>query len=238
MAGPVFSVVSCEHASAAVPPELGSLGLAPEILNSHVAWDPGAKEWAEAVAEAFGAPLFLGRHTRLLADLNRHPDNEDVLPAVAFGVQVPANQGLSPSARADRLARYHAPHWSAVGAAVERGLETGPVVHWSVHSFDPGYGDAPRPWDFGLLVDRSRPREAALAGRILDTLRADGWSVDYDVPYSGTADYLVTDLRRRYADAAYAGILVEVSQKHLDDRVAIGRHLSAALRRAVDEGGP
>ena len=45
-------VVVCEHASNRMPAGLGGLGLAPELLTSHIAWDPGALGLARALGEA------------------------------------------------------------------------------------------------------------------------------------------------------------------------------------------
>ena len=227
-------VVSCEHASAEVPEPLGDLGLGPDVLASHVAWDPGARPLALAVAEALDAPVRLGRFTRLVADLNRGPDNPEAVPELAFGVAIPANRALGPAARAERIARYHAPYWEEVTGLVAGRLAAGPVLHLSVHSFDPSFGAAPRPWDVGVLFDPDRRFEADLATRIAVELGAAGLDAAPNVPYDGRSDYLVTRLRR--LGDGYAGIMVEMSQRHVGATDRIARSLVGAVRAAVGVG--
>ena len=87
-------VVSIEHASNAIPPELGTLGLTNEILESHVAWDPGAEYVGRKLASAVRSPIVVGQFSRLVADLNRSPENHESVPSTAFGVAVPGNSQL------------------------------------------------------------------------------------------------------------------------------------------------
>src|SRR5688572_23587764 len=88
-------IVSCEHASNAIPEELDGLGVPPAALLDHHAWDPGAKEVATHLAEHLGAPAFLGQYSRLVADLNRPQDLPQVVPENSFGLRVPHNEDLS-----------------------------------------------------------------------------------------------------------------------------------------------
>src|SRR5262245_28095890 len=110
----VRMVVSCEHASRDRPADFDQTGIPLEIWDSHVAWDPGAKEVASALSKAASAPLFLGRWTRLFTDLNRSADSAEAVPIHAFGVDVPGNLGLDDAARRARIAEHHAPYWKAV----------------------------------------------------------------------------------------------------------------------------
>jgi predicted N-formylglutamate amidohydrolase len=49
----------CDHASNALPPEYGSLGLAPDQFQRHIAYDIGAAEVTRALAARFDAPAVL-----------------------------------------------------------------------------------------------------------------------------------------------------------------------------------
>lgn len=44
-------VLVCEHASATIPEKLGTLGLSPDVLSSHAAWDPGALAVARLLSQ-------------------------------------------------------------------------------------------------------------------------------------------------------------------------------------------
>ncbi|HUH05965.1 MAG TPA: N-formylglutamate amidohydrolase [Kofleriaceae bacterium] len=207
-------VVSCEHASNAVPADL-DLGVEPAVLASHVAWDPGAEPLARALAAAHGTTPFLGEWTRLAADLNRPETSPAAIPTVAFGVAVPGNIGAD---RGLRLERYHRPYWARVEAAVEAALELGGCIHVSVHSFDGDYlpdspnGQVPRDFDLGLLYDPTLAEETRLAVRLERPLAAAGLRVRHNQPYAGVDEGLVQTLRQRHASRPYIGIELELNQ--------------------------
>lgn len=207
-------VVTCEHASNAVPAEL-DLGVEIAVLASHVAWDPGAEPVARALATALGVAPLVGTWTRLVADLNRPETSVAAIPTAAFGVAVPGNVGADPE---HRLTRYHRPYWVRVEAAVETALALGDCIHVSVHSFAADYlpdhpiGQGARDFDVGLLYDPELPREATLAAALDRSLAAAGLDVRHNQPYAGIDEGLVQTLRQRYAARPYIGIELELSQ--------------------------
>lgn len=235
---PFDVIVTCEHASNAVPADL-DLGVGPEVLNSHVAWDPGARPVAELLAPALKAPLFLGQHTRLVADLNRSPWNPDIVPAVAFDVLVPANQGLSEEVHKARVARYHTPYWTAVTERVRSTLEAHPescVLHLSVHSFTGEFRGEVRPYSLGIMLDPARRLERHVCDVLMTELTAQGVHAEENQPYDGRADGLVTALRLIFDEDRYAGIEIELSQNHLDEIDVLGRRLLEAVRQLKLKG--
>ena len=223
-------VVSAEHASANVPPELGGLGLDEVHLASHVAWDPGVRQVAAHLAEALNAPLFLGEHSRLVADLNRSPTSPECVPEIAFGLPIPGNFGLTAEERRARIARYHAPYWDAVRRAIELRLGAGPLLHFSVHSFTGELHGKRRELDLGLLFDPVRPLEEALARAMLPVLRELGFDTRNNEPYDGRADALVTANRSLYASDVYCGFELEISHDLLDRIDEVARAVERALR--------
>jgi predicted N-formylglutamate amidohydrolase len=214
--GPV--VVTCEHASFAVPPDCPPLGVGEEVLRDHVSWDPGALELAEQVARRLGASVVAGGCSRLVVDLNRSPDNPVVIPANSFGVPVPGNQGLSAEARRRRLERYHAPYWNEVARRLHRAVAAhGRALHVSVHSFTPHMEPELRKFDVGLLFDPARASEVRIARAVRPVLQRRGWSVEMNRPYRGDMDGVAAPHRVRFADDAYACLEVEVNQGRMTD---------------------
>lgn len=225
---PVAVVVTCEHASRAVPAQLrGRLRLVAARLRSHRGFDPGARALARTLAVRLGAPLVLGRVTRLVVDLNRSPHNPDVFSSVT--------RGLARDDREAILASWHAPHWGVVQELVDEALgEASVVVHLAAHSFTPVLGGKRRDFDVGLLYDPGRPREAALVeswraaiARTVPWLR-----VRLNAPYRGASDGLTTALRRRLPATRYAGIEVEANQELLASPVR-WRHVRRAVADAA-----
>jgi predicted N-formylglutamate amidohydrolase len=226
-------IVSSEHAGHEIPEELGRLGLGEDVLASHVAWDPGAKEVASCLASLTGAPLFQGRYSRLVADLNRSPGTSQVVPEIAFGVRVPGNVGLGGQGRSRREERYQRPYWRSVENAVAERMprsEEGPrVLHLSIHSFTPELDGKKRSLDLGVLLDPDRPLEAYVGDRLLSSLREQGFDARENEPYDGRADGLVTAFRRMFDGRAYAGVEIEVSHRLLNDLDRVGRALFESL---------
>lgn len=225
-------VVSCEHASRDIPEDLRNLGLADEELASHIAWDPGAREVSEAVAQALEVPLFAGRWSRLVADLNRSPENAEVVPESAFGVNIPGNRGLAAAARKIRLERYHEPYWTTVQAAIRRLLDAAPqtrVLHISVHSFVGELNGEVRSMPMGLLFDPDRALEAEVVGSLRRELEGRGVHAVENQPYDGRADALVTACRSIWPADRYVGIELEISQNHLGELDALSKHLVESL---------
>ncbi len=205
-------VLSCEHASCAVPAGV-DLGVDAATLASQAGWDHGAYELAVGLGQAFGQPVHAGAYTRLYVDLNRAPDHPDVIPAVCYGAVVPGNRDLGDDERARRLAQVHAPYWAAVRADVVAALarQPGGCLHLSSHSFAPELDPPRRQFDVGVLYDPDAAFEAELAERLLVGLAAAGLRVRANQPYSGTGPALCTSLRRELAHPRYAGIELEAS---------------------------
>ena len=225
-------IITVEHASNHVPAEV-DLGVDREVLESHVAWDPGTKAIGELLSRGLDAPLLLGQATRLVADLNRSAHNREVVPEIAFGVPVPGNQRLDEAGRAERIARYHAGYWKQARAWVEERMTARPVLHLSIHSFTPVLHGVERPMSLGVMYDPARPLENPLAEALIGALRQRRIETADNGPYDGRADALVTSLRREHPENRYAGIQIEHSLKHLPDMNALGRVVLEALKEVL-----
>ncbi|MCK6549186.1 N-formylglutamate amidohydrolase [Myxococcota bacterium] len=230
-------VVSAEHASNAIPPELEALGLGADVLESHVAWDPGVVDVATHVAHSFDAPLFLGAVSRLVVDLNRSPDAASVVPENAFGTPVPGNVGLGASGRRARIERFHLPYWTAVRRAITERLpyasDDPPVLHFSVHSFTPELNGKQRDLDLGVLFDPKHALESEIAEALRTSLVADGFDTRMNEPYDGWTDALCTANRHVYDVHAYAGVELEVSHRLLPRIQEVAVATARALRPLV-----
>src|SRR5581483_8760577 len=97
-------VIICDHASNAVPPELGDLGLPPQELRRHIAWDIGAAAVAEILAQRFRAPAVICGTSRLVIDCNRNPDDPASIPEISDGTVIPGNRNLTVWQRTQRIA--------------------------------------------------------------------------------------------------------------------------------------
>jgi predicted N-formylglutamate amidohydrolase len=176
-------VLLCDHASNAFPPGYGTLGLQPDQLQRHIAYDIGAGEITRTLARSLGVPAVLTHYSRLLIDPNRGLDDPTLIMRLSDGAIVPGNRRLDQAEREKRVERFYRPYHDAIDRVLDRCLATGvaPAL-LSVHSFTELWRGTPRPWHVGVLW----AAEGRLAGPLLDTFRADGDLVVGDnEPYAG-----------------------------------------------------
>jgi hypothetical protein len=100
-------LVTCDHASNRVPDWVGagSLGIAPEDMARHIAWDVGAAGLTRALAEALDSPAILSDFSRLVIDPNRGEDDPTLVMRLYDGTIIPTNRYLDAAGIEERLAR-------------------------------------------------------------------------------------------------------------------------------------
>jgi len=173
----------CDHASNALPPAYGDLGLPAGALERHIGYDIGAAGVTRALAARFSAPALLTRFTRLLIDPNRGADDPTLVMKLSDGAIVPGNAGADAQEVARRRRLFWAPYRDAAARLAQEMQAQGPVpAVVSLHSFTPVWRGAPRPWRVGLLWDL----DARMAQPLLEGLEAAGLGpVGDNEPYDG-----------------------------------------------------
>jgi predicted N-formylglutamate amidohydrolase len=176
-------LILCDHADNRIPPAYGTLGLAPEDLSRHIAYDIGAAGVTEYLAKALGAPALMTRFSRLLIDPNRGLDDPTLVMQLSDGRIVPGNAVLDEAEMEMRIGRYYAPYHDAIDVAIDTAITAAkPPVLLAIHSFTQAWKSVPRPWHVAVLWDKD-PR---LACPLLKELRAiPDVTVGDNVPYSG-----------------------------------------------------
>ncbi|MBL7858894.1 MAG: N-formylglutamate amidohydrolase [Cyclobacteriaceae bacterium] len=215
-------VISCEHASNAVPEEYRFLFAGHEaVLQSHRGWDPGAADLAAHMHQTLGVPLFVTAFTRLLVEANRSIDSNELFSEFS--------KGLSVQEKEDVLRQFYFPYRTQVEEALLK--QPKPVLHLSIHSFTPVLMDLVRELEIGLLFDPEREMERIFCEKLQRELlqRLPELRILFNEPYKGTDDGLVTAMRKKFPGNEYLGIEVEVNQK------LIGTSLEAELTKALTE---
>lgn len=222
----------CDHASNAIPPGLGDLGLSPADRRRHIAWDIGAAAVTEALAARLECPAFFGGVSRLVADLNRAPDSPEVMLEESESTPIPGNAAIGEIERQRRLVRYHAPYHHAIDQYLTTRLrEHERPALLSIHSFTPVYHGRARPWPVGLLWQQRSDWLAALFA----LLRSEGGEVGDNQPYDGSV-LIGHTLQRHGINRGLRHLLVELRQDGIAD--ADGQQLWAdRLARALPRCG-
>lgn len=183
---PTPLILLCDHASSAVPPEYGDLGLAPAQFARHIAYDIGARDLTLGLTQRLGAPAVLSRFSRLLIDPNRGLDDPTLIMRISDGAAVPGNRDVDDAERQRRIERFHAPYHAAIAETIRatQGQGTTPLIV-SIHSFTPVWRGWPRPWHVGILWDR----DEAVAQAMIRGFAAQGDLVVGDnEPYHGALE--------------------------------------------------
>jgi predicted N-formylglutamate amidohydrolase len=202
-------LVVSDHASNRVPNDI-DLGIAPELLDQHIAVDIGVREVGALLAERPGIAAFQANVSRLVCDFNRDERAAGVVPAVSDGRAIPGND-LDHAGRAARIERFYRAYHDALADVID---SVPPALILSIHSFTPSLASAPdvlRPWHVGVLYNEDE-RGARLA---LPLLEAEGLTVGDQEPYSGK---LLNYTMNRHAEAEgrpYLG--VEIRQDEIAD---------------------
>ena len=181
--GRVRGLLICDHASAAIPAALDSLGLDEGQRRLHIAWDIGAAEVTRRLSRRLDVTAILSGYSRLVIDCNRQLDDPTSIPQESDGVNVAGNRGLSARQRSERAEACFWPYQRAIESWLARRRAAGetPVIV-SMHSFTPVMDGFERPWHIGILANRDR----RIAQPLIEALRRDpAITVGDNEPYDG-----------------------------------------------------
>lgn len=211
-------LLCCDHAGQAVPAALNDLGLAPALLDRHIAYDIGAAEVTRHLADMLDAPAVLGGYSRLVIDLNRPLDDPTSIAAVSDGIAVPGNQDLDAAARTRRAQTFFHPYHTDLAGRLTAARNRGVVpALLSIHSFTPVMDGDERPWHIGVLWNR----DDRIAGPLMHRLRQGGdrlWPglcIGDNQPYSARASYGYT-MAVHAESVGLPHVLVEIRQDLID----------------------
>ncbi len=206
----------CEHASRRIPEKMGSLGLSPEALVSHIAWDPGALAVSQLLLKSLDAALIYQRFSRLVYDCNRPPEAEAAMPPVSEIFAIPGNSAISPAERLARTEALYVPFNNTLSSFIATRKSDGRVpVLVTVHTFTPVYHGKRRDVDIGILHDEdSRLADAMLAA----AGNADRYAVRRNEPY-GPADGVTHTLIEHGLKNGLLNVMIEIRNDLVSDEV-------------------
>lgn len=220
-------VISCDHASNAIPPEVngGSLGLPAKDMGRHIAFDVGAAGVSRHLGRILNAPVVLSRFSRLLVDPNRGEDDPTLFMKLYDGTIIPGNRDLTDEDKTWRLENCYRPYHRALGDLLD--ARQNPILI-AIHSFTAQLdGHPPRPWHLGVLFGQGN----ALGPRLIERLGQDAnICVGANEPYGG---HLAGDSIDRHAiQQGRPNILIEIRNDLIrteKDQLAWANKLAPAI---------
>ncbi|MDO5706596.1 MAG: N-formylglutamate amidohydrolase [Paracoccus sp. (in: a-proteobacteria)] len=228
-------LMTCDHATNHVPDWVagGDLGIAPEDMDRHIAYDVGAAGVTAHLADLLDAPAIFSNFSRLVIDPNRGEDDPTLLMRLYDGTVIPANRDAGPEEKLRRLERLHRPYHAALGA-LAAGRDDRCIC--AVHSFTPRLkGRAPRPWQVGILYSH---QDARLGPAMVAACREQGWITGENEPYAGHLDGDSID--RHALKPGRPNILVEIRNDLIRDATGQrewAERLAPVMVRVLMESG-
>lgn len=231
-------ILTCDHASAAVPRHMDRLGLTADDLDRHIAWDIGAAEVTKHLAAGLDAPAFFSGYSRLVIDCNRPLTSPTSIPSVSDNTQIPANQAMSSEEAAARAEAFYWPYHRQISRTLDNLIAGGEIpIFVAMHSFTPQMSDgAARPWHVGLLFEHDRrlvaPLKEALGGLVPDIC------IGENEPYAiiGPSDYSIPEHGQK---RGLPHIEIEIRQDLIDSPEGArmwAERIGKALEMVVDTG--
>ena len=209
-------LLTCDHASFAVPWSLGQLGLPPEQFGRHIAYDIGAGAITRILSYTLNAQAILAGFSRLVIDVNRPPGHPQSVPEVSDRIEIPANSKLSKTDLDQRINELFDPYHRAIADSMANLWKRGPApVLFSVHSFTPHFKNQKRPWDVGVLW-KNDPR---LSTPLMKKLTKRGFCVGNNKPYS--AHDLAYTVDTHAGSVGLTNCVIEIRQDLISDPLGV-----------------
>lgn len=226
-------VLICEHASNHVPTELGDLGLGPDALESHIAWDPGARAVAMHLSVALDAPLVASRVSRLVYDCNRPTHSDSAIPACSESTDIPGNAALTEIDRVRRAVEVYGPFRDRIAGVLDKAMARGiePIV-LTIHSFTPVFLGKRRELDVGILHDV----DSRLADVLLVAAESEGLDFRRNEPY-GPEDGVTHTLALHAVPRGLANVMIEMRNDLLTTpaaQQAFAKRLARIIKSAAE----
>ena len=211
-------LIICDHASNHIPAEYNCLGLSRAILDTHIAYDIGAKEVALSISKFLKCPLVMTDFSRLLIDANRGVDDPTLIMKISDESVIEGNKNISFKNNGDeklkRINFFYEVYHNKISDIINKSIskKVFPAI-LSIHSFTPFWKGKKRSIDLGILWDS----DDRLPNIFFNYLNKNYKNMDIgnNTPYSGR---LKNDtLYKHGTSQGLANILIEIRQDLITD---------------------
>ncbi len=221
-------IVTCEHASNAVPAPLTTTPSDQRWLDDHWGWDIGAADVVRELVRLKDGIGILSEFSRLVIDANRGTDHPDLIRTSIYDDALSFNVALDDAEVARRVRTLYDPYHDAIDRELHRRLsDGGDVVLLSIHSFTPEFEGDKRAMEIGVLFDNY----VSVAERLAEGFREQGFVTALNEPYSGMTG-LIFAANRHGREHGVIYIELEIRQDLIAtqaDAQAVARRLEPAI---------
>ena len=210
----------CDHASNYIPRKYKKLGISDSNLESHIAFDIGAKNLTINLAKKLKQSYFLSNFSRLLIDPNRKEMDRELITVKSFGVEIPKNLNISVQEREHRINCFYNYYHKNLGNFVKKKIHKYKKVFLvSIHSFTKNSKNFNRGIEVGLLWNKSMD----LLLPIQRNLKENKIHFGRNYPYSGFHYNYTVD--RLYRNFDLKNITIEIRNDLICDQKGIKKYV-------------
>ena len=227
----------CDHASNHIPEIYNNLGLDRKVLDTHIAYDIGAKEVAENISHCIQCPLIMTDFSRLLIDVNRGIDDPTLIMKISDGNIIKGNKNISFLSNCEekkkRINNYYNLYHKKISEIITSSIKNKifPSII-SIHSFTPLFSGNERSVELGVLWDKDN----RLPDIFFKYLKEEtNLTIGDNNPYVG---YLKNDSLYKHATSrGLSNVLIEIRQDLISDKNSqkkIAKIISKALLKNIN----
>lgn len=201
-----------DHASNFVPDDI-ELGISAARLQTHIALDIGIEGVADRLARRHDIPAHIATVSRLVCDLHREENDDNLVPASSDGQIVAGNIGANTDLR---ITRFHRPYHKALSKFISTAK---PDLILALHSFTPKLENnaEDRPWEVALLYNK----DDRAARHAIPFFKQQRLTVGDNQPYSGQELNATMD---RHAEAnGIPYLTIEIRQDQISNEAGQAR---------------
>ena len=214
-------VFICDHASNYIPRKYRKLGISDSDLESHIAFDIGAKNLTINLTKKLKQSYFLSNFSRLLIDPNRKKTDTELIKVRSFGVEIPENLHISTHEREYRINFFYNYYHKNLGNFVKKKINKYKKVFLvSIHSFTKKSKNLNRGIEVGLLWNKTM----GLLLPIQRNLKDNKIHFGRNYPYSGFHYNYTID--RLYRNFYLENITIEIRNDLICDQKGIKKYVT------------
>ena len=126
----------CDHATNNFPSKYRYMTPEESILNSHLAYDIGAKNLSLSLSKKLNQSYFFSNFSRLIIDPNRSKNDSDLIVSKNFNINTTLNTKITKEEKKDRIKNlYHIYHDKLEKLIRKKTKEYKKLFLISIHSF-------------------------------------------------------------------------------------------------------
>ncbi len=225
-------VLSCEHASKHIPEELNNLGISVEELNNcSFLCDKGADEVFKYLVKKLGCTGIKAKVSRLVIDVNRDIDQDELIREHCNGFSLKGNQGLTDEEKGARVEEYYLTYRNKLHDLLEDcHKKFGLCLYISIHTMENCFEDEKREMDYAIIYKKGEK----LAKGIGNVLEEKGHDVTYNHPYTLRGDVIRVTHDAQVTKFNDYAIVIEINDK-VSAKEDIRNSLVKAIRTVVKD---